>query len=171
MSSTQDLVLGATARKTYKRKDKRQRKKRTGRIGKKRLHIFVDENKLAFNRWEEVPELWTFETCEAYIEWCHIGRGFAHNRYRKQCKADKANLHFCQWPIFKELCIEMYKYIYKKPFLERNKCLLSILRMVYEEVLLGKRVDWMTINIQFDSNMKAPLTPFFGREGNSHMEG
>jgi hypothetical protein len=34
--------------------------------------------------------------------------------------------------------------------------------MVYEEVLLGKMVDWMTINIQSDSNMKAPLTSFFG---------
>jgi hypothetical protein len=72
MSSTQDLVLGATARKMHKRKDKRQRKKRMGRIGKKRLHIFLDESKLAFNRWEEVPKSWTFETCEAYIEWCHI---------------------------------------------------------------------------------------------------
>jgi hypothetical protein len=41
--------------------DKRQRKKRTGRIGKKRLHIFLDESKKTFNGWEEVPEPWTFE--------------------------------------------------------------------------------------------------------------
>jgi hypothetical protein len=34
--------------------------------------------------------------------------------------------------------------------------------MVYAEVLLGKRVDWMTINIQSKSNIKAPLTSFFG---------
>jgi hypothetical protein len=40
MSSTQDLVLDATTRKMPKRKDKKQKKKRTGRIGKKRLHIF-----------------------------------------------------------------------------------------------------------------------------------
>jgi hypothetical protein len=34
--------------------------------------------------------------------------------------------------------------------------------MVYAEVVLGKRVNWMTINIQTKSNMKAPLTSFFG---------
>jgi hypothetical protein len=34
--------------------------------------------------------------------------------------------------------------------------------MVYAEVVLGKRVDWTTINIQTNSNMKAPLSPFFG---------
>jgi hypothetical protein len=95
MSSTQDLVLGATACKMRKRKDKRQKKKIMGKIGKKKLHIFLDESKLAFNGWEEVLELWTFETCEACIELCHIGRGFPHDRYRKQCKADKANLQFC----------------------------------------------------------------------------
>jgi hypothetical protein len=33
--------------------------------------------------------------------------------------------------------------------------------MVYVEVVLGKRVDWMTINIQMNSNMKDPLSPFF----------
>jgi hypothetical protein len=57
----------------------------------------------------------------------------------------------------------MYQHIYEKPFLERNECPLSILRMVYAEVVLGKRVDWMTINIQTNSNMKAPLSLFFGR--------
>jgi hypothetical protein len=50
----------------------------------------------------------------------------------------------------------------REPFLERNECPLSILRMVYAEVVLAKRVDWMTINIQTNSNMKAPLSPFFG---------
>jgi hypothetical protein len=49
MSSTQDLVLGAAAHKTHRRKDKRQRKKRTGEPGKKRLHVLLDENKKAFD--------------------------------------------------------------------------------------------------------------------------
>jgi hypothetical protein len=136
-------------------------KKRTRKIGKKRLHIF-DESKKAFDGWEDLPEPWTFETCEAYIEWCHIGKGFPHDCYKLQRKVDKANLHYCEWPIFKERSIEMCQHIYEKPFLERNECPLSILRMVYAEVVLGKRVDWMTINIQTKSNMKAPLTPFFG---------
>jgi hypothetical protein len=34
--------------------------------------------------------------------------------------------------------------------------------MVYVKVVLAKKVDWMTINIQTNSNMKAPLSPFFG---------
>jgi hypothetical protein len=95
MISTQDLVLGAATWNKSKRKDKRPYKKRTWRIGKKRLHIFLDESKLAFNGWKEVLEPWSFETYEAYIEWCHIGRGFPHDRYKKQRKADKANMHFC----------------------------------------------------------------------------
>jgi hypothetical protein len=95
MTSTQDLLFVAVARKTPKRKDKRQKKKRTCKIGKKRLHIFLDESKNVVNGWKEVPELWTFGTCESYIELCHIGRGFPHDRFKKQCKADKANLHFC----------------------------------------------------------------------------
>jgi hypothetical protein len=57
----------------------------------------------------------------------------------------------------------MCQHIYEKPFLERNECPLSILRMVYAEVVLGKRVDWMTIKIQTNSNMEAPLSPFFGK--------
>jgi hypothetical protein len=160
MTSTQDLVLGAVARKTPKRKDNRKKKQRTSRIGKKRLHIFLDESKLAFNRWEEVPKPWSFKTCEAYIEWCHIGRDFPHDRYRKQHKADTANLHFCQWPIFKEQYIEMFQLKYEKPFLEHNECSLFILRMVYAKVVLGKRVNWITSNIQSKSN----LTFYFGPE-------
>jgi hypothetical protein len=95
MTSTQDLVLGAAARKMPKRKDNREKKRRMGRIVKKRLHIFRNESKLAFNGWKEVPKPWSLETCDAYIEWCHIGRGFPHDYYRKQRKEDKANLHFC----------------------------------------------------------------------------
>jgi hypothetical protein len=78
MTSTQDVVLGAAARKMQRRKDKRQRKKRTGRPGKKRLHILLDETKKAFDGWKDRPEPWTFQTCEAYIEWCHIGKSFPH---------------------------------------------------------------------------------------------
>ena len=89
-----------------------------------------------------------------------LGRGFLHGCYKKQCKADKANLHFCQWPIFKEQCIEICQHIYEKPFLERSKCPFSILRMVYAKCLLGKgSIGWP---IQSKSNMKAPLTLFFG---------
>jgi hypothetical protein len=42
-----------------------------------------------------------------------------------------------------------------------HECPLSILRMVYAEVVLGKLVDWMTIHIQPKSNMKAPLQSYF----------
>jgi hypothetical protein len=143
--------------------EKRQRPKRTGKLGKKRLHILLDDTKKAFNGWEDLPKPWTFETCEVYIEWCHIGKGFPHDRYKFHRRADKANMHHCEWPIFKERCIEMCQHIYEKPFLEHNECPLSILRMVYAEVVLGKRVDWTTINIQTNSNMKAPLSPFFGK--------
>jgi hypothetical protein len=74
MTSTQDVVLGATARKTQRTRDKRERPKRTRKLGKKRLHILLDDTKKAFGGWEDLPEPWTFQTCEAYIEWCQFSR-------------------------------------------------------------------------------------------------
>jgi hypothetical protein len=156
MTSTQDVVLGAAVHKKQRKTEKRHRPKRTSKPGKKRLYILLDDTKKAFDGWEDLPEPWT-------LEWCHIGKGFPHDRYKIQRRADKANLHHCEWPIFKERCIEMCQHIYEKPFLERNECPFSILRMVHAEVVLGKRVDWMTIKIQTNSNMKAPLSPFFGK--------
>ena len=172
MSSIQDLVLGAAARKIQRRKERRQRPKRTNKLGKKRLHILLDDTKKAFNGWEDVPKPWIFDTYEEYIEWCHIDKGFLHDRYKLHWRANKTKLHHCEWPIFKERCIEICQHIYEKPFLKCNKCPLSILQMVYVEVVLGKRVDWITIKIQINSNMKAPLSPFFfKKEGSSQMEG
>jgi hypothetical protein len=45
MSSTQDVVLSAAILNLLKKKDKK--KKRTRKNAKKRLHIFMDESKLA----------------------------------------------------------------------------------------------------------------------------
>ena len=163
MSSTQDIVLDTTAYKTQRRKERRQRPKRTGKPRKKRLHILLDDTKKAVDGWKDVPKLRTFDTYEEYIKWCHIGKGFLHDHYKLHRRADKANFHHCEWPIFKERCIEMCQYIYEKPFLECNKCPFSILQLVYVEVVLGKRIDWMTIKIQTNSNMKAPLSLFFGK--------
>jgi hypothetical protein len=75
MSSTGDIVLDATTCTTGKSEEKKK-KKRTGRIAKKRLHIFMDHSKLAFNGWEDVAEPWNFQNCEAFIDWCHNSRGF-----------------------------------------------------------------------------------------------
>jgi hypothetical protein len=115
-------------------------------------------------------EPWTFETYEAYIEWCHIGRGFLDDHSRKQRKANKANLYFFQWLIFKEQCIEMCQHIYEKPFLERNECPLSILQMVYAEVVLTKRVNWINQH-PIEVKHEGSLDSFFWvREGSSHIE-
>jgi hypothetical protein len=111
MSSTQGVVLGAAALNTPRTSNKKK-KKRTCKSAKKRLHIFMDHSKLAFNGWEEVVEPWNFNNCEAYIEWCHISRGFPHHRYELHRKEDKANLHHCTWPIFKECCIKMCQHIF-----------------------------------------------------------
>jgi hypothetical protein len=49
-------VLDVAARKTQRRKDKRERPKRTGKPGKKRLDILLDQIKKAFDGWKDVPE-------------------------------------------------------------------------------------------------------------------
>jgi hypothetical protein len=56
----------------------------------------------------------------------------------------------------------MCQYIYNTHFLKHNKCPLSIAQLVYSEVVLGKCMDWMTINIQSKSNMKVPFHLFVG---------
>lgn len=55
MSSTQDVVSDVVTCIIGTMEDKKS-KKRTGRIAKKRLHIFMDQTKLAFNGWEDVTE-------------------------------------------------------------------------------------------------------------------
>jgi hypothetical protein len=130
MSSIQDVILGAAALNMPRRKDKKK-KKITRKPAKKGLYIFMDESKFIFSGWEDVAQPWNFSNCEAYIEWCHISRGFLHYRYKYHCKVDKANLHYYKLPVFKEQWIKMCQHIYDTLFLECNKCPLSILQMVY----------------------------------------
>ena len=115
---------------------KYNKKKRNGKNTKKRLHIFFDETKKAFLGWKDVAELGNFSTYEAYIEWCHISRGFLRYCHMLHCIADKASLKHCKWSIFKERYIEMRQHIYDTTFLEYNKCPLSIMQMVYTKVVL-----------------------------------
>jgi hypothetical protein len=130
------VVLGVAALNTQAKKY--NEKKRNGKNTKKRLHIFFDETKKAFLGWEDVAELGNFSICEAYIEWCHISRGFPRYRHMLHRIADKISLHHCKWSIFKEQCIEMCQHIYDTAFLEYNKCPLSIVQMVYTKVVLRK---------------------------------
>jgi hypothetical protein len=51
----------------------------------------------------------------------------------------------------------MCQYIYNTAIIEPNKCLLSIARMVYAEVVHLKLVDWKTIKIEHKSQMIAPI--------------
>ena len=122
----------------------------------------MDESKLAFFGWKDVAEPWNFSNYEAYIKWCHISRDFPYYCYKLHRKTNKANLYHCKWHVSKEQYREMCQYIYNILFLERDKCPLSILLMVYAKVVLRKQVDWTIINIQLKSNIKAPLHPHFG---------
>ena len=122
MSLAREVVLGTAALNTPRRKDKKK-KKIIGRNAKKVLHIFMDESKLAFLGWEQVQEPWNFANCEAYIEWCHISKGFLHSCYRLHHITDKVNLHHYKWPIFRKRCIEMCQHIYNIPSVERKWCM------------------------------------------------
>jgi hypothetical protein len=131
--------LGAAALNMPRRKDKKKKKK-TGRNAKKKVHIFMVESKLVFLGWKWVPEPWN-------IGWCHISRSFPHSCYRLHCIMDKANLHHCKWPIFKERYIEMCQHIYNTLLLSAINAPSPLLEW-YAKVVFGRRVDWTTINIQ-----------------------
>lgn len=70
-------------------------KVRMGAIQRKRLYVFQNLEKLAFNRWNHVPEPWTFGDYREFIEWCHIGKVFPKDHHNKHWRFNKANLKFC----------------------------------------------------------------------------
>jgi hypothetical protein len=135
-----------------------KRRRRRGKIHKKYLHILFDPNNKAFQGWEAVVELWSLTTCERFIEWCHIGKAFPPSRHEIHRKHNVANLKYCTWPEFKERCIQVHQFLYDQPNVKSNSVILSILRMVYAEIALEKKVDWMTMRALCISKIIVPTT-------------
>jgi hypothetical protein len=106
---------------------------------------FEIPKKLAFKGWKDVPEPWTLANCCEYIKWCHIGKVFPEDRYNKHRRFSKANLKYCLDAEFKQRCIEVYQVLYNHEFVHRNEASLTICRMVWAELKLGKMVDWRTL--------------------------
>jgi hypothetical protein len=132
------------------------------RNAKKRLLIFF--MRLKKHSWDGkmYQNHGIFPVVRHTLKWYHLFRGFLHYHYRLHPHANKSNFHLCKWPIFKERYMEICQYIYNITFLERNEWPLSIVRMVYAEMVLEKQVDWKTIKIQPKSNMIAPKVRFIG---------
>jgi hypothetical protein len=136
---------------------KRQRDTRLVRSKqKKRLHILTNHELKAFSGWEAAPVPWSFAQCAKYIGWCHVGHLWPYSRYSQSRRTNKANLNYCTNEVFVERCIQACQYIYDEAKVRRNQVNLSILRMVYAEVVLAVPVDWRTMEIQTNSKM-APL--------------
>ena len=114
--------------------DRGQRDRTRDRRGKpcrKRLKVLDNLEKLAFRGWKNVLELWTFEHCKQYIEWCHIMKAFKQDRYLAHRLANKANLKFCKNPDFLERCIQVYQYLFHKERVVRNEVTYKLCRMVW----------------------------------------
>jgi hypothetical protein len=152
---------GAT-RIAKKEHDKERRCR--GKIHKKRLHILFDQNSKAFQGWEAVVEPWSLTTCERFIEWCHIGKAFPPSRHGIHRKHNVGNLKYYTWPKFKERCIQVHQFLYDEPNVKSNSITLSILRMVYAEIALEKKVDWMTMRASSISKILVPSTQDIPRE-------
>ena len=134
------LIAAAAALHDHGQRDRMR--DRRGKPCKKRLKVLDNPHKVAFRRWTDVPEPWTFEQCKQYIEWCHVGKAFKQDRYLAHRRANKANLKFCENPNFLERCIQVYQYLYHKEKVVRNEVNYKICRMVWVEVGLLRRVDW-----------------------------
>ena len=128
-------------RKSIKDKNRQRR----GNIHRKRWHVLNSADHLAFKGWNEEAEPWSMQTCEDYIEWCHIGKLFPAWRHHYNRHTNKANLKYCENSAFVQRCVEVWQVLYRNPFVERNEVTLSIARGVYAEVALKKDVDWSTI--------------------------
>jgi hypothetical protein len=153
-----DLEYEDRRAKIAKRKQDKGRI-RPGKVQKKRLHILFDSDIKAFQGWEAVVEPWSLTTCEKFIEWCHIGKAFPPSRHVIHRKHNVANLKYYTWPEFKERCIQVHQFLYDQPNVKSNSIILLILRMVYAEVALLKKIDWMTMGSSSTTKMIIPMSP------------
>jgi hypothetical protein len=140
-----------------KKQDKGRRRPR--KVHKKRLHILFDPYIKAFQSWKAVVEPWPLATCEKFIEWCHIGKAFLPSHHVIHKKHNVTNLKYYTWPEFKERCIQVHQFLYEQPNMKSNSIILSILRMVYAEVALLKKVNWMTMRSSSITKMIIPMSP------------
>jgi hypothetical protein len=122
-------------------------REKRGTFQRKRLHILQNPEKLAFRGWKDVPEPWTLANCYEYIEWCHIGKVFPEDRHNKHRRFSKANLKYYLDAEFRQWCIKVYQVLNNQEFVHRNEASLTICRMVWAELKLGKMVDWRILKV------------------------
>jgi hypothetical protein len=128
-----------------RKREKDKNRPRHGKLQKKRMHVFNNPRKVAFEGWEDEPSPWSLITCEDYIEWCHLSKLFAPHRHLINRRMNKANLKYCSNEEFRTRALQAHQYLYDIELMPRNDCPLYLARMVYAEVILKKRVDWKTV--------------------------
>ena len=62
-------------------------------------------------------------------------------------------------PEFKERCIQVHQFLNNQPNMKNNSIILSILRMVYAEVALVKKVNWMTMRASSTTKIIISTSP------------
>jgi hypothetical protein len=62
------------------------------------------------------------------------------------------------WPEFKERCIQVHQFLYDQSNVKSNSVILSILSVVYAEIALENKVDWMTMRASSISKIVVPTT-------------
>jgi hypothetical protein len=134
-------------------------RRRPEKVHKKHLQILFDPDIKAFQGWEAVVELWCLAICEKFIEWCHIGKAFPPSRHEIHRKYNVANLKYCTWPELKERCIQVHQFLYDQPNVKNNSIILSILRIIYAEVALQKKVNWMTMRASSTTKIIISTSP------------
>jgi hypothetical protein len=97
---------------------------------------------LANPGWMEEDDPWTRNTCRRYVDWAHINRHWAHERYEVHVKSGVVNFDQCQHPAFKKRLIEVALAIWGQR--SKKDGTLSLCQMTYAEIFLGKDVDWTT---------------------------
>ena len=136
-----------------------KRKSKLEKVQKKRLHILFDPNIKAFQGWKAVVESWFLATCEKFIKRCHIEKAFLPSHHIIHRRHNVANLKYYTWPKFKERCIQIHQFLYGQSNVKSNCIILSILRMVYVELALLKKVNWMTMRSSSTTKMIIPMLP------------
>ena len=103
--------------------------------------------------------MWTLQTCEIFLEWCHVGKVFPLARHSANRMRRAANLKYCTHDGITERCIQVHQHLYGEAYIPRNEVTYSILRMVYAEVELGRVVDWRSMRSSATSKVMVPDGP------------
>ena len=122
----------------------------TSKKGKKaadlELDVYKDHNLLAYGGWEDLPEPWTSQMAYEHIGFAHLDRWYTPEAHADHCRTKQLTYSNITSIEIKWRFLEILRAISHETRYRSNNVPKRIAAMIYAECVLGKRVDWSTLN-------------------------